>query len=52
MSLIDPSRIFNNLVALGVIFGIGFMVYSKMDKARVKDTIERLKNLFGRREEK
>lgn len=52
MSLIDPSRIFNNLIVLAIIAWIGFMVYSKMDKARVKDTIERLKNLFGKREEK
>lgn len=51
MSLIDPSRIFNNLVALAVIAWIFFMIYSKMDKARVRDTIERLKGLFGGKKE-
>lgn len=51
MPLIDPSRIFNNLVALGVIFGIGFMIYSKMDKEKVKSTIEGLKGLFGGKKE-
>ena len=51
MPLLDPARIFNNLVALGVILGIFFMIYSKLDKARVKDTIERLKGLFGGKKE-
>jgi len=52
MPLIDPARIINNLTALGVILGIGFMIYSKMDKERVKETIEGIKNLFGSKEEK
>jgi len=47
MPLIDPTRIMNNIIALGVIAWIFFMIYSKMDKEKVKDTIERLKNLFG-----
>ncbi len=51
MSLIDPTRVLNNLIALGAIFAIGFMIYVKMDKARVKDTIEKLKGLLGGKKE-
>lgn len=51
MSLIDPARIMNNLIALGIIAWVFFMIYSKMDKARVKDTVDRLKNLFGGKKE-
>jgi len=51
MPLIDPTRIINNLIVLGVLLGIGFMVYSRMDKARVKDTIEKLRGLFGGKKE-
>lgn len=51
MSLIDPTRIVNNFIALGVIAWIFFMIYSKMDKEKTKDTINKLKNLFGREKE-
>lgn len=51
MPLIDPSRVFNNLIALGVIAWIFFMIYSKMDKERVRSTIDGLKNLFGGKKE-
>ena len=52
MPLIDPSRIINNLIVLGVLLGIGFMIYSRMDKEKVKATVASLKNLFGSKEEK
>ena len=51
MALIDPTRILNNLIALAVVLAIFFMIYSKMDKEKVKDTIERIKNLFGKKED-
>ncbi len=53
MALIDPSRILNNLIVLAALLGIGFLVYSKMDKEKVKSTIDGFKKLFGgSREEK
>jgi len=52
MPLIDPTRIGNNLIVLGILFAIGFMIYQKMDKERVRETVEGLKNLFGKKEEK
>ena len=51
MPLLDPARILNNLIALGVVGWIFFMIYSKMDKGKVKDTMERLKGLFGGKKE-
>ncbi len=51
MPLMSLSRVGNNLIALGVIIWIFFMIYSKMDKARVKDTMNRLKGLFGGKKE-
>lgn len=51
MALIDPSRVVNNFIALGVIAWIIFMVYTKMDKERVKDTMAKLKGLFGGKKE-
>lgn len=51
MSLINPTRVVNNLVVLGILLGVGFMIYSKMDKEKVKSTIEGIKKLFGRKEE-
>ncbi len=47
MSLLDMSRIGNNLLALGVILAIVFMIYSKMDQAKVRNVINRLKEFFG-----
>ncbi len=52
MPLIDPTRIINNLTVLGVLLGIGFMIYSRMDKEKVKSTIDGIKKLFGGKEEK
>ena len=52
MPLIDTTRIINNLIVLAVLFGIGFMIYSKMDKEQVKATMEGIKRLFSGKEEK
>ncbi len=51
MSLINPSIVLNNFVALGVIVGIGFMMWSRMDKERTREIIEGIKRLFGKKEE-
>ncbi len=50
MTILDPSRILNNLLALGIISGVGFMIYSKMDKEQVKSLIEGIKRVFGKKE--
>jgi len=52
MALIDPSRILNNIVALGVILGIGFLIYSQMDKQKIQSTLEGIKGMFNRGEGK
>ena len=52
MPLIDPARIFNNLIVLGVLGWIFFMIYLKLDKEKVKSTMEGIKGLFSRKEEK
>lgn len=52
MPLLDMSRVGNNLIVLAILFGISFMIYSKMDREKVKATIEGIKNLFGKKEEK
>ena len=51
MTLINPTRIMNNLIVLGVLGWIFFMIYTKMDKEKVKDTWEKLSNLFGGKKE-
>ena len=51
MPLLDMSRIGNNLIVLGVLFAIGFMIYSKMDREKTRQTIDGLKNLFGGKKE-
>ncbi len=51
MSIIDPVRVLNNLIALGVIAGIGFMIWSKMDKEKTRNTIGNIKKLFGGKKE-
>ena len=51
MPLLSLSRVTNNLIALGVVAWIFFMVYSKMDKEKVKDTMDKLKGLFGGKKE-
>ena len=52
MALIDPTRIFNNLIVLGVLAWVFIMIYSKLDKERVRATMEAIKNMFGSKEEK
>ena len=51
MPLLNISRVGNNLIALAVIAWIFFMIYARMDKAKVKDTIDKLKGLFGGKKE-
>ncbi len=51
MSLIDITRVGNNLVALVIIAGIAFMIWSKMDKNETKRTIDAIKGLFGGKKE-
>jgi len=51
MPLISLSRVGNNLIVLGVLLGIGFMIYSKMDKEKVRSTIDGIKRLFGGKKE-
>lgn len=51
MPLIDPSRVLNNLIVFGILLWIGFLIYSKMDKAKVYSAIESLKKMFGNKEE-
>jgi len=52
MPLINPTRIINNLIVLGVVTWIFFMVYTKMDKEKIRETIDGIKNMFGKKEEK
>ena len=51
MSLIDPAKVVQNLIALGILFWVGFLIYSKMDREKLKSTTERLKKLFGGKDE-
>ena len=51
MPLIDPTRILNNLIALAAVGAIFFMIWSKMDKEKTRDTIEGIKKLFGGKKE-
>ena len=51
MSLLDISRVGNNLIAFGILFAIGFMIWSKMDKEKTRHTIEGFKKLFGGKKE-
>ena len=52
MPLIDGSRVMNNVIVLGVLAWVFFMIYSKMDKAQVKTLIDNIKGMFSRKEEK
>ena len=45
------SRVVNNLIAFGVIAWVFFMIYSQMNKARARDTMDRIKGLFGGKKE-
>jgi len=51
MPLINATRVLNNIIVLGVLAAIGFMIYLKLDKERVKSTIESIKGWFGSKEE-
>ena len=51
MPLIDFTRVVNNLIVLGVLVGIGFMIWSRMDKGRTRETIDGIKRLFGGKKE-
>ena len=51
MPLLNISRVGNNLIAFGVIAWIFFMIYTKMDKEKVRDTMDKLKGLFGGKKE-
>lgn len=51
MPLINPSSILSNVLVLGIIFWIGFMIYSKMDKLQVHNAMEKIKGWIGRKEE-
>ena len=45
--MIDFSRVFNNLIVVGVIGGIGFWIYSKYKKPSFsKPDKEDIKNIF------
>ena len=51
MSIIDPTRVINNLIALFIVGWVFFLIYSKIDKERTKETWDNLKNLFGGKKE-
>ncbi|KKN11192.1 hypothetical protein LCGC14_1028960 [marine sediment metagenome] len=51
MALLSISRIGNNLIGLGVIAWVFFMIYSKMDKEKLRSTMDGLKKLFGGKKE-
>ena len=47
MPLLDISRVGNNLIAFGILAGIFFLIWSKMDKEKTRHTIDGFKKLFG-----
>ena len=51
MPLLDPTRILNNLIVLGILAWIFFLVWSKMDQEKTRETWNNLKNLFGGKKE-
>lgn len=51
MPLIDPTDILNNLLVLGILLWIGFMIYTKMDKDKVHSAMEKIKGWVGSKEE-
>ena len=51
MPLLSMSRVGNNLIALAVLAWVFFMIYSKMDKQKTRDTIDKIKGLFGGKKE-
>lgn len=51
MPLLNISTVGNNLIALAVLLGIGFMIWSKMDKEKTRETVDGIKRLFGSKKE-
>jgi len=51
MPLIDPTRIFNNLIVLGILFELGLMIYFKIEKERREAIKEFFKRILERTEE-
>ncbi len=51
MPLIDLSRVGNNLIVLAILLGIAFMIYSQVNSARARGTLDRIKGLFGGKKE-
>jgi len=47
MPFIDPTRILNNLVVLAILLFIFIMIYSKIDKEKLKEIKEAIKGMFG-----
>lgn len=52
MPILNVTRVFNNLIVLGVLVWIGVMIYSKMDREKLRAMGESLSKMFGGREEK
>lgn len=50
MPLINPTRILNNLLVLGILAGIGFMIYSKMNKDKIQSVKEKIQGWMGKGE--
>ncbi len=50
MPLLDMTRVVDNILVLVILFIVGFMIYTKIDREKAKDTMERLKGLFKRKE--
>ncbi len=51
MPILSLSRVGNNLIVLGILAGIFYMIYTKMDKEKTRNTIEGIKKLFGGKKE-
>jgi len=51
MPLIDPTRVLNNLIVLGILLGLGLMIYFKMEKDKREALSEFIKKMLGSKEE-
>ena len=49
MPLINASRVINNLLVLAILFGIGLLIYSKLDKNQIRHIINSIGGLFERK---
>lgn len=47
MPLFNASRAWNNLLTLIILSIFLFIIYSKLDKEKVRDTIDNIKAWFG-----